>query len=156
MNCIECNKPLYNRGTQFRCCDAFVCGLICSKNRMKRIKEIDPNMDNPLNWNNIIVENKPMKNNEITKKNKGLKNIKSNKNLQIIGMPYESIKLNKPVPFVKTHIINIKNYKDDYHYSNNNINNKISEIIVKGSIMIILGLYLKNFGSQILQKKMVW
>jgi hypothetical protein len=96
-----------------------------------------------------------MKNNENTKKNKGLKNIKSSKNLQIIGMPYESIKLNKPVPFVKTHIINIKNYKDDYHYSNNNINNKISEIIVKGSIMIILGLYLKNFGSQILQKKMV-
>jgi hypothetical protein len=122
---------------------------------MKRIKEIDPNMDNPLNWNNIIVENKPMKNNENTNKNKGLKNIKSSKNLQIIGMPYESIKLNKPVPFVKTHIINIKNYKDDYHYSNNNINNKISEIIVKGSIMIILGLYLKNFGSQILQKKMV-
>ena len=37
MNCIECNKPLYEGVMQFRCCDAFVCGLICSKNRLKKL-----------------------------------------------------------------------------------------------------------------------
>ena len=96
MNCIECNKPLYEGVMQFRCCDAFVCGLICSKNRLKKIQEIDPNMDNPLNWNNKMAENKPIKNN------------KTIKNLQSIGMPYESIKLIKPIPLVKSHVIKIK------------------------------------------------
>ena len=132
MNCIECNKTLYEGAMQFRCCDAFVCGLICSKNRLNKIKEIDPNMDNPLNWNNINVKNKPIKNN------------KTIKNLQSIGMPYESIKLNKPIPFVKSHLIKIKNYKDNDHNSNINHNNKISEMLVKGSILIVIALYLKK------------
>ena len=138
MNCIECNKPLYEGVMQFRCCDAFVCGLICSKNRLKKIKDIDPNMDNPLNWNNPILENQAIKN------NKSIINNKSVKNLQSIGMPYESIKLNKPIPFVKSHVIKIKNYKDNDHNSNINYNNKISEMLVKGSILIVIALYLKK------------
>ena len=132
MNCIECNKPLYEGVMQFRCCDAFVCGLICSKNRLKKIMEIDPNMDNPLNWNNKMAENKPIKNN------------KTIKNLQSIGMPYESIKLIKPIPFVKSHVIKIKNYKDNDDNSNISHNNRISEILVKGSILIVIALYLKK------------
>lgn len=132
MNCIECNKPLYEGVMQFRCCDAFVCGLICSKNRLKKIQEIDPNMDNPLNWNNKMAENKPIKNN------------KTIKNLQSIGMPYESIKLIKPIPLVKSHVIKIKNYKDNYDNSNINHNNRIGEMLVKGSILIVIALYLKK------------
>ena len=132
MNCIECNKPLYEVVMQFRCCDAFVCGLICSKNRLKKIKEIDPNMDNPLNWNNIILENQPINNN------------KSIKNLQFIGMPYENIKFNKPIQFVNPVVIKIEKCKDNDHNSNINHNNRINEMLVKGSILLVIALYLKK------------
>lgn len=131
MNCIECNQLINEKGIQFRCCDALVCGLICSRNRVIKIKKFDPLMNNPDNWN--CLKNKIEKN-------------KSLKNLDNLGMPYESIKLNKPIPIplIKTNVINIKNYQEENKYSNINLNTKISEMLVKGSIMILLGLYLKK------------
>ncbi|MDA9216455.1 hypothetical protein N9O88_01375 [bacterium] len=125
MNCIECNKSINKK--HFMSCDGLVCGLICSRNRVMKIQKMDPLMNNPENWNNIKAENN-----------------KSKDNLEIIGMPYESINLNKPIPFIKASIIQIDNYKDETEYNNFNLNNKIGEILVKGSIIILIGLYLKK------------
>ena len=132
MNCIECNKSINKNKKHFMSCDGLVCGLICSRNRVIKIQKMDPLMNNPVNWNNIKAENNKIKKN------------KSNDNLEIIGMPYESINLNKPIPFIKASIIQIDNYKDETEYNSSNLNNKISEILVKGSIIILIGLYLKK------------
>tara|TARA_Y100000389_G_scaffold205049_1_gene262429 strand:+ start:6671 stop:7123 length:453 start_codon:yes stop_codon:yes gene_type:complete len=138
MNCIECNKSINKNKKHFMSCDGLVCGLVCSRNRVMKIQKMDPLMNNPEYWNNIKAENNKIKKN------------KSKDNLEIIGMPYESINLNKPIPFIKASIIQIDNYKDETEYNNSNLNlnlnlnNKISEILVKGSIIILIGLYLKK------------
>ena len=54
---LKCNELITNETNQYnamyRCCDAHVCSLTCSRIRYGKILSVDPNLNNPIVWQTI-------------------------------------------------------------------------------------------------------
>ena len=51
--CSSCDKILEYCGTTYRCCDADVCSLNCSFDRVQSILKIDPTLTESHKWSDI-------------------------------------------------------------------------------------------------------
>ena len=51
--CCSCDKILESSGISYRCCDADVCSLNCSFNRIQSILKIDPTLTESHKWSDI-------------------------------------------------------------------------------------------------------
>ena len=50
MNCSICKKILNKNDVLYRLCDDYVCGKICSNERLNLISKVDPYLNNPISW----------------------------------------------------------------------------------------------------------
>ena len=57
MICAYCSKSINRHGdgtglqtNHYRCCDADVCSLKCALMRRKKIRQFDPELNYPINW----------------------------------------------------------------------------------------------------------
>ena len=51
--CSSCNKIFESSGTTYRCCDADVCSINCSFNRVQSVLKIDPTLTESHKWSNL-------------------------------------------------------------------------------------------------------
>ena len=118
MQCAQCKTKINNNQTIYRSCDATVCSFRCGHQRLKHIKEGDRKMAYPAFWDTHLSMDVP------------------------VGLEYEKSSCH------------LNEYLESNNNSNNNINtgtntgtntnNNIEKKLINCTILIILGIYIKN------------
>jgi hypothetical protein len=125
--CTECNELITNETIQYnamyRCCDAHVCSLTCSRMRYGKILSVDPNLNNPIVWQTIP--------------DIGLNtsNLKRSKSLPKLDMNYSIINIASLETITESNICECDMRENDYTYQT--FAASIILMIIEGIINII-------------------